>query len=233
MGMTVSESIAAALHQAGVDVVFGLPGGRNVVPLEAMRRRGMDFVLVRNENSAIFMADARARLTGRPGVCLVTLGPGAANAYAGLAHAHLDRAPVLLITAQTEAELEGRHTHQVLDLQAMFRPVTKRTQYLTTDNPGQAVLDALDLTQQGRPGPVHLGLAGSIATAQAVASTGQPRPTQPPAQPFDPRTASIRAARQLLARSQRPLILAGLGLEPEAPYGALLKLALNQQKEDE
>ena len=220
MTKTVSDVIAEALREAGVEVVFGLPGGRNVAPLEAIRQQGINFHLVRNENSAIFMAAARARLTGKPGVCLVTLGPGAANAYAGIAHAHLDRSPVLVITAQTEAELDGRHTHQVLDLQAMFRPVTKRTEYVTSDDPRRAVLDALRLTMQGRPGPVHLGFAGAVAIAAAGDAMPMPEPTSTAGPAPD-----LAVAREVLSRARRPLILAGLGLEPEGPYAELRQLA--------
>lgn len=97
------------------------------------------------------MADAIARLSGKPGVCLTTLGPGATNAYAGVAHAWLDRAPVLIITAQSMSHFIGRHTHQVLDLQAIFRPVTKQTIELTTQNTRQTVEQALALTMDGRP----------------------------------------------------------------------------------
>ena len=132
--MTIlAELIADKISEAGVDVVFGLPGGENVEVLDALRRHNIEFVLVRNESSAVFMADVQARLTGGIGVALTTLGPGAANAYAGIAHAWLDRAPVLLLTAQTDPKLIHKHTHQVLDLQSVFRPVTKFTASLTPD----------------------------------------------------------------------------------------------------
>src|SRR5512142_409859 len=107
-GETVAEVLAGALQGAGISRVFGLPGGENVQVLDAIRRAGLDFVLVRNESSAVFMADVTARLT--------TLGPGAANATAGLAHAFLDRAPVLVITAQIPGRLRPMQTHQYIDL---------------------------------------------------------------------------------------------------------------------
>ena len=116
MTATVAEVLAQTIKTAGVEIVFGLPGGENVEVMEALRQQGLRFVLVRNESSALFMADANARLTGKPGVCLTTLGPGAANALVGLAHAYLDRAPVLIITAQTNESYLPDYTHQVLDL---------------------------------------------------------------------------------------------------------------------
>ena len=132
---SVADALAEALVVNGVEVVFGLPGGENTEVLDAIRNHGIDFVLVHNESSAVFMADAYARLTGRPGVCLTTLGPGAANATVGLAHAYLDRSPVLLITAQSNPDLIGRHTHQVIDLHALFSPITKLTTELTSERP--------------------------------------------------------------------------------------------------
>ena len=107
---TVAEVLAESLRKAGVETVFGLPGGENVEVLEALRRAGIRFVLVRNENSAVFMAAAAARLSGTPGVCLTTLGPGATNAYAGLAHAfqlgaHLSSAD----RSEADADLLLRH----------------------------------------------------------------------------------------------------------------------------
>ncbi|HET9905442.1 MAG TPA: thiamine pyrophosphate-binding protein, partial [Anaerolineales bacterium] len=93
---TLAELLANEIVKTGVDVVYGLPGGENVEVLDALRKCGVKFVLVRNESSAIFMADTQARLTGGIGVALTTLGPGATNAYAGMAHAYLDRSPVLL-----------------------------------------------------------------------------------------------------------------------------------------
>ena len=115
---TVAEYFAEELRGAGVERVYGLPGGENVEVLDAIRRCGIDFILVKNESSACFMAATDARLTGKIGVALTTLGPGAANATAGLAHAYLDRAPVLLITAANDPEVSGKHSHQVIDLSA-------------------------------------------------------------------------------------------------------------------
>ncbi|HNK64625.1 MAG TPA: thiamine pyrophosphate-binding protein, partial [Anaerolineales bacterium] len=146
---TLSELIAQQLADAGVDVVFGLPGGENVEILDALRKRGIDFVLTRNEPSAVFMADVHARLMGGVGVALTTLGPGATNAYAGVAHAWLDRAPVLLLTAQTDPQVVGSHTHQVLDLQAIFKPVTKFTAVLTPQNAAETLGHALQVLRSG------------------------------------------------------------------------------------
>ena len=165
---TVAEYFAEKLSRAGIETVYGLPGGENVEILEAIRQRGIDFVLVKNESSACFMAATNARLTGKIGVALTTLGPGAANAYAGLAGAYLDRAPVLLITAAADPQDIGRHTHQVLDLGAIFRPICKYTAELTAANAPHAIQYALHAAADGRPGPVHLSIHNRIAAQTMV-----------------------------------------------------------------
>ena len=124
---TVAQLLAQTLYEKGVRTVFGLPGGEVVEVLEAFRQAAIEFVLVKNESSAVYMTDVTARLTGTIGVALTTLGPGATSAYAGVAHAFLDRAPILILTAQTDPQRIGTHTHQVVDLQACFRPITKFT----------------------------------------------------------------------------------------------------------
>jgi len=227
---TLAELLANKIAKAGVDVVFGLPGGENVEVLDALRRRGIQFFLVRNESSAIFMADTHARITGRIGVALTTLGPGAANAYAGMAHAWLDRSPVLLITAQSDPKLIGKYTHQVLDLQNIFRPVTKFTAPITPETANQTIEYALDIVKSGRPGPAHVSIPASIALLQvddvlkppsfATHSRGAAVGTPPRAN-----SEKIDRAKNILTASRRPVIITGLGLESEKPYPQLRKLA--------
>ena len=97
---TVAEVLAQELVDAGIETVFGLPGGETVEVLDAFRRHGLRFILVQRESAAVFMASATARLTGKPAACLATLGPGATNAVTGVAHAYLDRAPIVIMTAE-------------------------------------------------------------------------------------------------------------------------------------
>ena len=217
---TVAAFLAEQLDAAGVERVYGLPGGENVEILEAIRRRGIDFVLVKNESSACFMAATAARLSGRIAVALTTLGPGAANATAGLAHAHLDRAPVLLITATTDPDLLGRHTHQVLDLSAVFEPVCKLSQTLTASNAQQTICRALNLARAGRPGPVHLSLHNRVALRAVDLRSANSATAPAPAADID-----RDALRWLLIDKRKPVIVVGLGLEPGAPYAAIRELA--------
>ena len=217
---TIAQFLAQELLAAGVKTVFGLPGGENVEVLDAIREVGIDFILVKNESSACFMADAAARLTGKPGVALTTLGPGATNAYVGLAHAYLERSPVLLVTAQTDPRLIGTHTHQALDLQACFRPITKLTAEIDEYTPVSTIRHALHTLQSGRPGPVHLGICDRVAQMPIVV---EPVPNKDI--PRSNTIPDVSAARNLIEKSKRPIILTGLGLEPEKPYQEIQALA--------
>ncbi len=218
MSDTVSDILVRMLAAAGVETIFGLPGGENVTLLGAIRRQGLRFVLVRNESSAVYMADVEGRLNGRPGVCLTTLGPGAANVAAGVGHAYLDRAPVIVITACKAAG----HTHQYFDQRAFFEPITKGTFTVTADNVHEVVAQALALCQNGRPGPMHLQISSDVAGAEAVPPTAS---FQPPVVGGKEMVRDWERGRALWSAAKRPLIVAGLGLEPERPYAALQTLA--------
>jgi len=219
---TVAEVLAQTIREAGIDTVFGLPGGENAEVLDALRRQEIEFVLVRSESSGVFMADATARLTGKPSVALATLGPGAANAYCGMANAYLDRAPVLLITAQSDSRTLDIYTHQVIDLQACFKPVAKMTRELTNENTRQTVEEALRLTMAGRPGPVHLGISTFMAGQAVLEDDAEAAPAAPAENASAP---DIGATRAFLANAKRPIIVTGVGLEPEKPYQAIRQLA--------
>ncbi len=221
MTMTVADFFANQLAKAGVVRVYGLPGGENVEILDAIRHRAIDFILVKNESSACFMAATEARLTGVIGVALTTLGPGAANAYAGLAHAYLDRAPVLLITAANDPEVIGKHSHQVIDLSAVFKPVCKLSAELTVNNAAGTIRRALALAKAERPGPAHISIHNRIA-AQAIAAGS---PVQAPQHESLVDATDINLARNLLADKAKPVIIVGLGLAPSRPYQQIRHLA--------
>lgn len=208
---TIAKMLVDEFVHYGVDVVFGLPGGEIVEVLDLIRDHGIDFVLVRNENAACFMAETVARLTGKPGVVLTTLGPGATNAYAGVANAYLDRAPILFLTAQTDPELLDRYTHQVLDLQACFAPVTKFTIELSPTNAAHSIRYAFQTMLSGRPGPVHLGICNRVARTNLEeipphsTITGKPQPI----------LHDLHRAVERLQTAQRPIIVTGLGIIPD------------------
>ena len=227
--MRVADQIANFLKAKGVRWVFGLPGGASLPLMDGLRRCGVEFVLVRNESSAVFMAGTVARLTGVPGVAITTLGPGATNGYAGIADAWLERAPVLLFTADFPEEMKAGHSHQVLDLESIFRPVTKWTTSIEAETALETVEKAFALAQSGRPGPVHLRLVGAVADSEVISD-------QLPVT-SEPQTSGLNGEKQLnvnsqqitvnevLAVAKRPVIVVGLGLEPNRPYALLQRVA--------
>ena len=216
---TVADMIASKLADAGITTVFGLPGGESVPLLAAFQRYSIAFILVHNEASAVYMADATARLTGKPGVCLTTLGPGATNAMAGLGHAYLDRAPVIFITARMWHKLAATHTHQTIDQIAIFTPITKASIDLSPDNVAVSMDTALALTMAGRPGPVHLQVSKQVAVLEAG-----PQAAAEAAPPVKVDWRGWEAARAAVDAALRPIVLVGVGLEPERPYAALNEL---------
>ena len=124
---TCAEVLATTLRDAGVVRMFGLPGGEMLDFLEAARKAGIEFVLVRHEAVASLMADVTGQLARHPGVCVSTLGPGAMNLTLGVANAFLDRSPLIAITAAHATAASPFATHQNLDLNAVYRPFTKQT----------------------------------------------------------------------------------------------------------
>ena len=223
---TVAEVIVQKLSDAGIDTVFGLPGGENVFVMDAIRQNGLRFVLVKNESSAVYMASAYARVTGQVGVALTTLGPGALNAAAGIGHALLDRAPVIILTAKMWDNLLPGHTHQVLDQSAIISPMAKASFTLSAENVHDTMKHALRLTKIGCPGPVHMQVSKQVCQTEAAA----PR-MRLIAQTLDSKfelranPAELAKAQQALARARKPVLLVGLGLEPERPYSQLKHLA--------
>ncbi|MDF1513669.1 MAG: thiamine pyrophosphate-binding protein [Anaerolineae bacterium] len=223
MTQTIAEVMAQTLRGEGVDVVFGLPGGENVPLVAALDNAGIRFIMVRHESRAVWAADAYARIGRRAGVCLSTLGPGAANLAAGLAHAFLDRAPVLAITAQLPSSLIEHHSHQRLDLQAVFQPVTKASTIINENcDTAEIVSRALHLTRQGRMGPVHLQVSSPVSMHAAETSGRSTGDMHESDNMLDSLVTGMAA---LLTGARRPAIVVGLAIEPGASYAQMVELA--------
>src|SRR5580692_6180856 len=139
------EVMAATLAARGVEYIFGLPGGEIVAFIDACRRAGIRFLLTGHEASAAWMAQVAGQITGVPGVCLSTLGPGATNLVTGVANAWLDRAPMLAITAQIPESAIATTTHQRLALNALFSPITKGSVSVGGIDTAGLIADAMDL----------------------------------------------------------------------------------------
>jgi acetolactate synthase-1/2/3 large subunit len=170
-----ADLIVATLRTAGVTHGFGIPSG-NVLPLlEAMRAGGLPYVLTAHEGSAGFAADVMGRLTGAPGVCIATLGPGATNLTTGVGNAWLDRSPLLAITCNVPTTQLGRRIQMAIDHHALFGPITKATLALREGRVAATLAEALTIALSEPLGPVHLDLPEDVALAPAT----EPVPPSP------------------------------------------------------
>src|SRR3954465_10339348 len=161
--MNTAGAVAKALAGAGIQKTFGLPGGEVLVLIDELRRAGVDFVLMRHEANAGLAAAVYGKLRRRPGVVLPTLGPGAANLMLPIANAYLDQEPLLAISAQIPDDFPATHTHQLLPLHDMYRPVTKLVDTITTRNAADAVARAIAACMTRPLGAAYLTLSAREA----------------------------------------------------------------------
>jgi len=204
--MNNADLIVATLKAAGIARGFGIPSG-NVLPLmEAMRKGGLDFVLTAHEGSAGFAADVTGRLSGAPGLCIATLGPGATNLTTGVGDAWLDRSPLIAITCNLNTDQLGRRIQMWIDHHALFRPITKATLPLRQGEIGATLAEAIRLALSEPMGPVHLDLPEDVALAE----TNEPVPSfGAPSRPAPADDAAIARAAELIAAVKRPIAVLG------------------------
>lgn len=206
MVMKIEDYLALQLKEAGVKRFFGIPGGPSIPFMEAFRKAGIEFILASHESSAAMMADVTARLTGVPGVCHATFGPGAVNLASGVGGALLDRSPVLALTTEMPDAWLGRTAQMNIDQQALFRPLTKGTFRLSATNARGVINRSLELAMEEYPGPVHIGLPSDLAGSEAG-----PERHVPGTQVKDAAGEGNESrAGVLIASARRPLIAAGL-----------------------
>src|SRR5438093_1970881 len=220
--LSVARAIGNRLRAAGVRYVYGHPGGEVVDLIEGFRQAGLEFVLNRHETAAAFMAETAATATGVPGVCLATLGPGATNLVTGVAHAYLDRAPVLAFSGQLPVERYEIATHQRLDLRHLFAPITKWQATVSPANAAAVVERALRVAQRPRRGPVYLEVPSDVPK-QGTVDVALPRFATEPVFAID--EDAIRTAASRLRGSERPLLLVGMDANEDAVVGPLRRLA--------
>jgi acetolactate synthase-1/2/3 large subunit len=202
-----SDLLVAALENEGVDHIFGVPGEENLDVVESLRQSSIKLVLTRHEQAAAFMAATYGRLTGKPGVCLTTLGPGALNLTTGAAYAFLGAMPMLMITGQKGIMSSRQARFQIVDVVSAFKPLTKLSrQIVSTGSIPTLVRDAFRIAMEERPGPVLLELPEDVAgEASDPVPLIRPHPIE---LPIANRAALDRAAEMLLA-AKRPLIMLG------------------------
>ena len=178
--MNVARLMARCLENEGVVYVFGLPGEEIIPLVDALDQSSIRFILVRSEQAGAFMADLYGRVTGRAGVCLATLGPGAINLLLGVADAQTDSAPLVALSAQVGLGRIYKETHQVVDLVSMFKPVTKWSDTLLTPAAApEMIRHAFNTAQSERPGAVYLAIPQDVAAMEAE-PTLRPLSVHPP-----------------------------------------------------
>ncbi len=204
--MNNADLIIATLKANGVSRGFGIPSG-NVLPLmEAMRSGGVEFILTAHEGSAGFAADVTGRMTGTPGFCIATLGPGATNLATGVGGAFLDRSPVIAITCNLNTDQLGRRIQMWIDHHALFKPITKATLKLEQGCVAQTLTQAIAIALSEPKGPVHLDLPEDVALAatnEQVAAPAQPAKLAAAAD------AALARAGELIAAAERPIAVLG------------------------
>lgn len=219
--MNASDLFVKALENEGVDVIYGVPGEENLDFLEALRKSSIKLILTRHEQGAAFMAATYGRLTGKTGVCLATLGPGATNLVTGAAYAQLGAFPMLMITGQKPIKHSKQGQFQILDVVDMMRPLTKYTKQIVNVNMiPSAVREAFRLAEEERPGAVHLELPEDIA-AEPVDQHTTPifersRSRLPMADEL-----SIDEAAEMIQQAEYPLVLVGAGANRKRIHNAL------------
>jgi acetolactate synthase-1/2/3 large subunit len=205
--MDGAKLFVAALENEGVERIFGVPGEENLDLVEALRQSSIQLILTRHEQAAAFMAATHGRLTGQPGVCLSTLGPGALNFTTGAAFALLGAMPMIMITGQKGILSRRQAGFQIVDMVSAMRPLTKMAQQIVSARMIPAIVrDAFRVAQQERPGPVHLELPEDIAGDEVEQVPLVPRhPINPPVAPQE----ALDRAAELIRKAQRPLVMLG------------------------
>jgi acetolactate synthase-1/2/3 large subunit len=202
-----SDLLVAALENEGVDRIFGVPGEENLDVVESLRKSSIKLIVTRHEQGAAFMAATYGRLTGKPGVCITTLGPGALNLTTGAAYALLGAMPMVMITGQKAIHSSRQARFQIVDVVSAFKPLTKLSRQIAGAASIPAVVrDAFRVAMEERPGPVLLELPEDVAGEEGPDLL--PIPVHSIEAPVAHRVALDRAAEMILA-AKRPLIMLG------------------------
>ncbi len=220
--MKAAELFVKCLEAEGVNYIFGVPGEEILDFLEAIRTSTITFIPTRHEQGAAFMANAWGRLTGRPGVCLSTLGPGATNLITGVADAFLDHSPMVAITGQTDLLSLHKESHQHIDTVSIFRPITKWSARIERASIiPEVVRKAFLLSVIEKPGPTHIELPEDVAVENTSEKPIIPSDISYP----EPDPHLIKHAVRALFEARNPLILAGNGVLRAKASSALKRFA--------
>lgn len=221
----VADLFVECLVNEGVHVIYGIPGEENIPLMEALERDGrIRFVLTRHEQGAGFMASTQGHLTGKPGVCLATLGPGALNLTLPVAQANASTIPMVAICAQGNVSRLYKESHQIVDLVSVFRPLTQWTSMIATPSSVPEIIrKAFSVAQRKRPGATCLILPEDVAEMPVPAGI-RPLPL-PDTMHIRPTDGTIARAADIISQAQHPIILAGNGVAHAHAENRLLALA--------
>ena len=221
--MRAADLFVKCLEAEGVEFIYGIPGEENLDVMDALLDSSITFITTRHEQGAAFMADVQGRLTGKAGVCLATLGPGATNLVTGVADANMDHAPVVAIAGQAATNRLHKESHQVLDLVNLFQPITRyASQILNPEIIPEVVRKAFKVAQGAKPGAAFIEFPENIAHIDGLdLKPITPRQVTTP-YPSEVRLASVI---NVLNAAEFPLILAGNGLVRANACDALVEFA--------
>jgi acetolactate synthase-1/2/3 large subunit len=218
-----SDLFVECLEAEGVRYVFGIPGEETLDLNESIDRSSIDFIPVRHEQGGAYMADMYGRLTGRAGVCLGTLGPGATNLVTGVADAFLDRSPLVALTGQADLDRMHKESHQHIDVVNMLRPITKFNARLNSARViPEVVRKAFRLAQAEKPGPTHIELPEDVMGEPV---DGEPLPVRLPRRQPEPSAQELLRAVELVRGAANPIVLAGSGVARAHAAPALREFA--------
>ncbi len=221
---TAAELFVKCLENEGVERIFGIPGEENLDVMDALRESSIEFITVRHEQGAAFMADVYGRLTGKAGVCLATLGPGATNLITGFADANMDRAPIVAIAGQGATTRMHKESHQVLDLVNLFEPISKySTEIREPEVIAELVRKAFKDAEAEKPGGAFISFPENIAEME-VSDTELPLKVQSPVAP-SATDDKIKQAAQVIDDAKFPIIMAGNGVIRSQASQDLVKFA--------
>jgi acetolactate synthase-1/2/3 large subunit len=208
--VNAAELFVRCLENEEVDYIFGIPGEENIDVMDVLLGSSIRFITTRHEQGAAFMADVYGRLTGRAGVCLSTLGPGATNLVTGVADANMDRSPVVAIAGQAATTRMHKESHQHLDLVGLFDPISKYgTQIMEPETIPEVIRKAFKQAIQEKPGVSFIALPENIAGSEVEGK--EPLKVQAAETPVAPE-AKIEQAADIISRAKHPIIMAGNGV---------------------
>lgn len=220
---TLAKGLAKSLKELGVKYAFGIPGGPSIPYMEAMKDNGIEFITVGNEQSAGMMADVMGRLTGVPGVCHATFGPGATNLSTGVGGALLDRSPLLAFTSEFKDEDLGRRIQMNIDHQALMTPITKWTTRLTNKNFNETMTKAFTIATSENPGSVHIGIPtgtdGDIIDSNDLEIKLNKLPIASPSK------VDLEKSKEMIEKAKMPIIAVGLTAMRHKLHDSIRKFA--------